>query len=135
MEGELRDLRGLRPYPTSARRHVRGRSSSGALHDACGACGTAALHLPQPAPRNLTYSISPFCYCNTTKYEQTRHKTNENDQTRTTGFDITVASEIMAVLALATDLGDMRRRLGDMVIGNNSKGEWRGRAQNEGGGR
>ena len=35
---------------------------------------------------------------------------------RDTGFDITVASEIMAVLALTTDLADMRERLGRMVV-------------------
>lgn len=34
---------------------------------------------------------------------------------RQTGFDITVASEIMAVLALATSLRDLRERLGRMV--------------------
>ena len=32
------------------------------------------------------------------------------------GFDITVASEVMAILCLATDLGDLRRRLGDMIV-------------------
>eukprot|EP00546_Thalassionema_frauenfeldii_P014937 CAMPEP_0178911708 /NCGR_PEP_ID=MMETSP0786-20121207/9852_1 /TAXON_ID=186022 /ORGANISM="Thalassionema frauenfeldii, Strain CCMP 1798" /LENGTH=678 /DNA_ID=CAMNT_0020584199 /DNA_START=183 /DNA_END=2219 /DNA_ORIENTATION=- len=37
--------------------------------------------------------------------------------TRTTGFDITVASEVMAVLALATDLADLRQKLGSMVVG------------------
>ena len=42
---------------------------------------------------------------------------------RTTGFDITVASEIMAVLALATSLKDMRERFGRMVVGLNRKGE------------
>lgn len=36
---------------------------------------------------------------------------------RMTGFDITVASEVMAVLALATDLPDLREKLGAMVIG------------------
>jgi len=36
---------------------------------------------------------------------------------REDGFDITVASEVMAVFCLATDLADLRRRLGDMVIG------------------
>lgn len=36
---------------------------------------------------------------------------------RETGFDISVASEIMAVLALTTSLEDMRDRLGNMVIG------------------
>ncbi len=36
---------------------------------------------------------------------------------RATGFDITVASEVMAVLALATDLSDLREKLGAMVVG------------------
>lgn len=47
----------------------------------------------------------------------------ESGKTLTTGFDIAVASECMAVLALATDLPDMQRRLGKMVIGNNRAGE------------
>ena len=47
----------------------------------------------------------------------------EKGHTRETGFDITVASEIMAVLALTTSLSDMRERLGRMVIGSNRKGE------------
>ncbi|CAN0384251.1 unnamed protein product, partial [Ectocarpus fasciculatus] len=42
---------------------------------------------------------------------------------RETGFDITVASEIMAVLALATSLRDLRDRLGRMVIGRSRRGE------------
>jgi formate--tetrahydrofolate ligase len=36
---------------------------------------------------------------------------------RETGFDITVASEIMAILCLATDLTDLQKRLGDIIIG------------------
>ena len=36
---------------------------------------------------------------------------------RETGFDITVASEIMAILCLATDLEDLQKRLGDIIIG------------------
>ncbi|MGP0073018.1 MAG: formate--tetrahydrofolate ligase [Bryobacteraceae bacterium] len=47
----------------------------------------------------------------------------EKGFTRATGFDITVASEIMAILALATSLADMRERLGKMVIGTNRAGE------------
>ncbi len=39
------------------------------------------------------------------------------------GYDITVASEIMAILALTTDLADMRERLGRMVVAVNRKGE------------
>jgi formyltetrahydrofolate synthetase len=46
----------------------------------------------------------------------------EKGKTRRTGYDITVASEIMAILALTTDLRDMRERLGRMVIGTDRKG-------------
>ena len=35
---------------------------------------------------------------------------------RETGFDITVASEVMAILCLATDLKDLEKRLGDIII-------------------
>jgi formyltetrahydrofolate synthetase len=42
---------------------------------------------------------------------------------RVTGFDMTVASEIMAILALTTSLSDMRERLGRIVIGSNRSGE------------
>lgn len=48
---------------------------------------------------------------------------DEKGHTRETGFDITVASEIMAILALTTDLADMRERFGRVVIGTNSRGE------------
>jgi formyltetrahydrofolate synthetase len=47
----------------------------------------------------------------------------EESMPRRTGFDITVASEIMAILALTTDLADMRERMGRIVIGVNKKGE------------
>jgi len=47
----------------------------------------------------------------------------EENMPRRTGFDITVASEIMAILALTTDLADMRDRMGRIVIGVNKKGE------------
>ena len=36
---------------------------------------------------------------------------------RETGFDITVASEVMAILCLAADMADLERRLGDIIIG------------------
>jgi formate--tetrahydrofolate ligase len=35
---------------------------------------------------------------------------------RESGFDITVASEIMAILCLATDLKDLQKRLGDIIV-------------------
>lgn len=39
-----------------------------------------------------------------------------NGFARQTGFDITVASEVMAILCLATDLADLQRRLGDIIV-------------------
>ena len=42
---------------------------------------------------------------------------------RETGFDITAASEVMAILALSTSLGDLRERLGRIVIGSTIDGE------------
>jgi formyltetrahydrofolate synthetase len=47
----------------------------------------------------------------------------EKGMTRVTGFDISVASEIMAILALTTGLADMRARLGRMVIGMSRSGQ------------
>lgn len=42
---------------------------------------------------------------------------------RQDGFDITVASEIMAILCLATDLDDLKKRLGKMIVAYNYSGE------------
>ena len=42
---------------------------------------------------------------------------------RETGFDITAASEVMATLALASDLQDLRRRLGRIVVGYTKAGD------------
>jgi methylenetetrahydrofolate dehydrogenase (NADP+) / methenyltetrahydrofolate cyclohydrolase / formyltetrahydrofolate synthetase len=47
----------------------------------------------------------------------------EKGFTRKTGYDITVASELMAILALTTSLADMRKRIGRMVIGVSRKGD------------
>ena len=41
---------------------------------------------------------------------------------REDGFDITVASEIMAIFCLAKDLSDLKRRLGNIIIGFNKEG-------------
>jgi len=48
------------------------------------------------------------------------HKTD--GRPRQSGFDITVASEVMAILALAANLKDLRKRLGRIVIGTDRKG-------------
>ena len=47
----------------------------------------------------------------------------EKGHTRETGFDISVASECMAILALSNDLGDMRERLGRMVVATSRSGD------------
>ena len=49
--------------------------------------------------------------------------TREDGVIRSTGFDITAASEVMTVLALSTSLKDMRARLGRIVIGNTTIGK------------
>ncbi|KAJ6229800.1 monofunctional c1-tetrahydrofolate synthase [Anaeramoeba flamelloides] len=47
---------------------------------------------------------------------------SERGRTRKTAFDIAVASETMAILALSTGLQDLRERMGKIVIGNDKKG-------------
>lgn len=46
-----------------------------------------------------------------------------NGVPREDGFMITVASEVMAILCLADDLEDLKKRLGDIIIGYNRSGE------------
>lgn len=48
---------------------------------------------------------------------------NKEGAVRETGYDITVASEVMAILALTTDLQDLRKRLGKIVIGTTKGGK------------
>ena len=45
-----------------------------------------------------------------------------NGLPRETGYDITVASEVMAILALTTSLKDLRQRIGKMVVGTTYDG-------------
>lgn len=47
----------------------------------------------------------------------------ENGLPRESGFEVTAASEVMAILALATGLSDLRRRLGRIVVGYTRAGE------------
>ncbi|MEK6220771.1 MAG: formate--tetrahydrofolate ligase [Chloroflexota bacterium] len=47
----------------------------------------------------------------------------EKGFTRETGFDITVASEVMAILALTNSLADMRERFSNIVIGTSRAGD------------
>jgi formyltetrahydrofolate synthetase len=47
----------------------------------------------------------------------------ENGPLRQSGFDIAVASEVMAILALAKDLGDLRERIGKIVVAVDKQGK------------
>ncbi|MFH0910769.1 MAG: formate--tetrahydrofolate ligase [Planctomycetota bacterium] len=47
---------------------------------------------------------------------------NDNGVPRRTGFDIAVASELMAILGLTRDLRDMRRRIGRVIFGSDRQG-------------
>lgn len=47
----------------------------------------------------------------------------EKGKTRETSFRISVASEIMAILALANSVDDMKERLGNIVVAFNKNGE------------
>lgn len=47
----------------------------------------------------------------------------KNTKERIDGFDITAASEIMAILCLSKDLNDLKRRIGNIVIGYDTKGK------------
>ena len=49
--------------------------------------------------------------------------TKQDGEPRQTGFDITPASEVMAILALSTSLRDMRERMGRIVVGYTAAGE------------
>ncbi len=46
-----------------------------------------------------------------------------NGVPRETGFDITAASEVMAIVAVASDLSDLRTRLGAITVGSTYEGE------------
>lgn len=48
---------------------------------------------------------------------------DKNMKSREDGFDISVASEIMAILCLAKDLQDLKRRIGNIIIGYDADGK------------
>lgn len=57
------------------------------------------------------------------RYVVTGLNGSANGITSETGFDITPASEIMAILCLAKDLDDLKRRVGNIILGYTAKGE------------
>ena len=69
------------------------------------------LDMNDRALRSITVSVTPA------------DKMQRDGSNRPSGFLITAASEIMAILALASDREDLRARLARIVIGQNRKGE------------
>jgi len=57
------------------------------------------------------------------RYVVTGLNGSQNGITSETGFEITPASEIMAILCLAKDIDDLKRRIGNIILGYTSKGE------------
>ena len=57
------------------------------------------------------------------RYVVTGLNGSSNGVASETGFEITPASEIMAILCLAKDLDDLKRRIGNIILGYTSKGE------------
>jgi formate--tetrahydrofolate ligase len=57
------------------------------------------------------------------RYVVTGLNGSSNGITSETGFEITPASEIMAILCLAKDLDDLKRRIGNIILGYTSKGD------------
>ena len=51
------------------------------------------------------------------------YESGNNGVEREDGFDITVASEVMAIFCLATSLKELKNRLGNIIIGYNDKDE------------
>lgn len=70
-----------------------------------------ALDMNDRALRHITVSVTA------------PGKTQRDGSNRDTGFVITAASEVMAILALAADREDLRRRLARIVIGANRAGD------------
>jgi formate--tetrahydrofolate ligase len=70
-----------------------------------------AMDMNDRALRNITVSVTAA------------DKTQRDGSNRSSGFVITAASEIMAILSLAKDREDLRRRLSAIIVGANQAGE------------
>ncbi|EFR30978.1 formate--tetrahydrofolate ligase [Eremococcus coleocola] len=74
-------------------------------------------------PRNITWKRVVDMNDRQLRYVVDGLQGKANGVPREDGFDITVASEIMAVLCLATDIVDLKERLGRIIIGYNYQGQ------------
>ena len=74
------------------------------------------------APEGVTWKRVVDLNDRALRYVEVRPDGRRKGETRSTGFDITAASELMAVLALSRDFADLRRRMGRIVVGRDGKG-------------
>ena len=75
------------------------------------------------APEGITWSRVTDASDRSLRQVVTGLGGNANSPLRETRFDFVTASEIMAILALAADLDDLRSRLSRMVVGTNRGGQ------------
>ena len=99
---------------------------TGDFHAVTAAHNLLAAHGRQPPPpgqrarpRPAQHHLAPGAGRQRPGPAQHRRRAGgqEDGVPRQTGFDITAASEVMAILALATSLDDLRTRLGRIVVG------------------
>jgi formate--tetrahydrofolate ligase len=98
-----------------------------AAHNLLAAMVDNRLHQPDADPtidpRNITWRRVLDVNDRALRNIVTGLGTRADGVTRQTGFDITAASEVMAILALSTSLQDMRERMGRIVIGTTTEGK------------
>ena len=89
-------------------------------------CAIIDNHIYQGNKLNLDLNRIEFKRCvdlNDRSLRNVTIKYDNKDLERNDNYNITVASEIMAILCLATDIKDLKRRLGNILIGYNKKGK------------
>ncbi len=80
-------------------------------------------HEPQLDPRRVTWRRTMDMNDRSLRTMVTGLGGAANGFPREAGFDITAASEAMAIFCLATDLSDLQRRLGNILVGRSAKKE------------
>jgi formate--tetrahydrofolate ligase len=97
-----------------------------AAHNLCAAFLDAHIfhgNEPKLDPQQITWRRVLDMNDRALREVEVAHGGDKNGAPRRTGFDITSASEIMAILGLAKDLHDLRARLGAIVVGYTVAGE------------
>ena len=96
-----------------------------AAHNLCAAFLDAHIfhgNEPKLDPNQITWRRVMDMNDRALREIEVAHGGDKNGTPRKTGFDITSASEIMAILGLSKDIHDLRQRLGAMVVGYTPEG-------------